>query len=180
MLDYVKPRLKIESVEIPQRMERGLRLLYQDLICQLVVNHSDGKGGVGALESFSVESWPGCCCFWATSVRRQLARSSKMRGFMGGENVIAIVDDCVLSDDIANLVKKEGEPIEWKFRSQREVIGVEAARVVYIGCGALESVSRAKLSLKTLLCYQTELGARFCNLALVQHCYVFPGSWKQY
>ena len=50
------------------------------------------------------------------------------------------------------------------------MIGVEADRVVYIGCGALESVSRARLSLKILLCYQTELGARFCNFASCGFC----------
>ena len=87
-----------------------------------------------------------------------------MRGFMGKEDVTVIVDiNQLLSDNIANLVRKETEEWGWKIRTWSEMMGAEADQVVYIGRGTLEAVSRARLSLGILLCCQTEVGRRDYN-----------------
>ena len=44
------------------------------------------------------------------------------------------------------------------------MFGGEADRMVYIGCGALEAVSRARLSLGILLCCQTRLSEGNYNI----------------
>ena len=49
-------------------------------------------------------------------------------------------------------------------RTGPEMIGAEADRVVYIGYGSLEPISRARLSLGILLCCQTELSRRQYNI----------------
>ena len=70
-----------------------------------------------------------------------------MREFMGTEDVTAIVDqNAVLSDNIPKLVREQTEECGWQIRAYGEMIGAEVDRVVYIGCGWLEPVSRAKLS----------------------------------
>jgi len=87
-----------------------------------------------------------------------------MRGFMGKEDVTVIVDDNrLLSDNIAKLVREETERWGWKMRTVGEMTGAEADRVVCVGCGDLEPVSRARLSLGILLCCQTELSRRAYN-----------------
>ena len=89
-----------------------------------------------------------------------------MRGFMGTEDVTVIIDsNRYLSDNIAKLVREETEEEwGWKVRTAGEMMGAEADRVVYIGCGLLEPVSRARLSLGILLCYQTERSRRLYNI----------------
>merc|ERR1719222_1858323 len=89
-----------------------------------------------------------------------------MRGFMGTEDVTVIIDpNPFLSDNIAKLVREETEEAwGWKMRTVSEMVGAEADRVVYIGCGLLEPVSRARLSLGILLCCQTEQSRRRYNL----------------
>ena len=47
------------------------------------------------------------------------------------------------------------------------MIGAEADRVVYIGRGSFESLSRARISLGILLCCQTELSKGQYNIANV-------------
>ena len=88
-----------------------------------------------------------------------------MRGFMGTEDVTVIIDsNYYLSDNIAKLVREETEEAwGWKVRTESEIVGAEADRVVYIGFGRLEPVSRARLSLGILLCCQTEEGRRYYN-----------------
>merc|ERR1719222_445417 len=89
-----------------------------------------------------------------------------MRGFMGTEDVTVIIDpNPFLSDNIAKLVREETEEAwGWKMRTVSEMVGAEADRVVYIGCGSLEPISRARLSLGILLCCQTELSRRQYNM----------------
>ena len=88
-----------------------------------------------------------------------------MREFMGEEDVTVIIDiNFYLSDNIAKLVREETEEAwGWKMRTVVQMIGAEADRVVYIGCGQFEPVSRARLSLGILLCCQTELSRRDYN-----------------
>ena len=88
-----------------------------------------------------------------------------MRGFMGTEDVTVIIDENnLLSDNIAKLVREETEEAwGWKMRTHGEMTGAEADRVVYIGCGVLEPISRARLSLGILLCCQTERSRRNYN-----------------
>merc|ERR1712080_34960 len=52
-------------------------------------------------------------------------------------------------------------------RTLFEMVGAEADRVVYIGCGDLEPLSRARISLGILFCCQTEQSRRNYNLAKV-------------
>ena len=85
-----------------------------------------------------------------------------MREFMGEEDVTVIIDDNRhLSDNIAKLVREETEAWGWKMRTFDEMVGAEADRVVYIGCGDLEPLSRAKISLGILLCCQTEQSTKY-------------------
>ena len=49
-------------------------------------------------------------------------------------------------------------------RTAFEMIGAEADRVVYIGCGSLEPLSRARISLGILLCCQTERSRKYYNV----------------
>ena len=87
-----------------------------------------------------------------------------MRVFMGTEDVTIIIDDNrYLSDNIAHLVRDETEAWGWQIRTGGEMIGAEADRVVYIGLGQLEAVSRARLALGILLCCQTELSKKIYN-----------------
>ena len=81
-----------------------------------------------------------------------------IKGFMGTEDVTVIIDGfSFLSDNIAKLVREETEEAwGWKMRTFSEMMGAEADRVVYIGCGQFEPISRARLSLGILLCCQTE------------------------
>ena len=65
---------------------------------------------------------------------------------------VIIDDNRNLSDNIAKLVKELTGEWGWQMRKGYEMIGAEADRVVYIGCGKLEAVSRARLSLGILLC----------------------------
>ena len=83
-----------------------------------------------------------------------------MRGFMGTEDVTVIIDD-VWSDNIGKLVRKETEESGWQVKTSGEMTGAEADRVVYIGGGCfLEEVSRARLFLGILLCYENSLHMR--------------------
>ena len=85
-----------------------------------------------------------------------------MRGFMGEEYVTVIIDgNRILSDSITQLVRKE--TFGWKIRSWTEMMGAEADRVVHVGHGHLEAISRARLSLGILLCCQTKRSNRSCN-----------------
>ena len=88
-----------------------------------------------------------------------------MREFMGEKDVTVIVDENpFLPDDIVKLVREETEEAwGWKMRTFGEMIGAEADRVVYIGYGNLEPVSRARLSLGILLCCKTEQSRQFYN-----------------
>lgn len=88
-----------------------------------------------------------------------------MRGFMGTEDVTVIIADSnqLMSDNIAKLVREETEEFGWPIRPWTEITGGEADRVVYIGFGQLEAVSRARLSLGILLCCQTELSRGIFN-----------------
>ena len=80
-----------------------------------------------------------------------------MRGFMGEEDVTVIIDgNRILSDSITQLVRKETETFGWKIRSWTEMMGAEADRVVHVGHGHLEAISRSRLSLGILLCCQTK------------------------
>merc|ERR1719222_565807 len=92
-----------------------------------------------------------------------------MREFMGEEDVTVIIDgNPLLSDNIAKLVREETEKAwGWKMRTYNEMIGAEADRVVYIGRGSFESLSRARISLGILLCCQTELSKGQYNIANV-------------
>ena len=87
-----------------------------------------------------------------------------MRGFMGEEYVTVIIDgNRILSDSITQLVRKE--TFGWKIRSWTEMMGAEADRVVHVGHGHLEAISRARLSLGILLCCQSEESKRYFNFA---------------
>ena len=90
-----------------------------------------------------------------------------MRGFMGTEDVTVIIDtNRVLSYGIAKLVRKETEEWgwHWPIRKWGVMMGAEADRVIHIGFGQLEAVSRARLSLGILLCCKTELSKSFYNI----------------
>ena len=77
---------------------------------------------------------------------------------------VIIDDNRFLSDNIAKLVREETEEAwGWKMRTLTEMVGAEADRVVYIGCGSLEPLSRARISLGILLCCQTERSRRSYN-----------------
>ena len=76
---------------------------------------------------------------------------------MGEEYVTVIIDgNRILSDSITQLLRKETETFGWKIRSWTEMMGAEADRVVHVGHGHLEAISRARLSLGILLCCQTK------------------------
>ena len=78
-----------------------------------------------------------------------------MKGFLGEEDVTVIIDaNWFLSDSIRKTV--EAEATGWKIRTWLEMFGAEADRVLYIGFGNLEAISRARLSLGILLCCQSE------------------------
>ena len=81
---------------------------------------------------------------------------------MGEEYVTVIIDgNRILSDSITQLVRKE--TFGWKIRSWTEMMGAEADRVVHVGHGHLEAISRARLSLGILLCCQSEGSKRSYN-----------------
>ena len=66
-----------------------------------------------------------------------------MRSSMGEEAVTVIIDDRrYLSDNIAALVRKEAGAWGWTIWTMFDMIGAEADRVVYIGYGNLEPISR--------------------------------------
>ena len=66
-----------------------------------------------------------------------------MRSSMGEEAVTVIIDDRrYLPDNIAALVRKEAGAWGWTIETMFDMIGAEADRVVYIGHGNLESISR--------------------------------------
>ena len=84
---------------------------------------------------------------------------------MGEKDVAVIIDDNrYLSDSIGKLVKRESEAIGWKNRTVDEMYGAEADRVLYIGYGVLEAISRARLSLGILFCCQSEWSRRHYNI----------------
>merc|ERR1712083_764249 len=76
---------------------------------------------------------------------------------------MGIIDDHIifLSDSIRKTL--EAEATGWKIRPVAEMFGAEADRVVYIGWGFLEAISRARLSLGILLCCQSEGSKRYYN-----------------
>ena len=83
---------------------------------------------------------------------------------MGKEDVTVIISDRSFSDNIAKLVREQTEEAwGWKVRTEVEMEGAEADRVVYIGFGLFEPISRARISLGILLCCQTEQSRRECN-----------------
>ena len=85
-----------------------------------------------------------------------------MRGYMGEKDVTVVIDDNrFLSDSIRKTV--EAEATGWKIRTWGEMVGAEADRVLYIGYGRLEAISRARLSLGILLCCQSEWSKRQYN-----------------
>ena len=90
-----------------------------------------------------------------------------MREFMGEKDVTVIIDPIhYLSDNIAKLVREETEEAwGWKMRTWDEMTGAEADRVVYIGSGNLEPLSRARISLGILFCCQTEPSRKRYNIA---------------
>ena len=91
-----------------------------------------------------------------------------MREFLGTEDVTVIIDDNRnLSDNIAKLVKELTGEWGWQMRKGYEMIGAEADRVVYIGFGALEAVSRARLSLGILLCCKNEQSWTLDNIHIL-------------
>ena len=62
---------------------------------------------------------------------------------MGEEAVTVIIDDRrYLPDNIAALVRKEAGAWGWTIWTMFDMIGAEADRVVYIGHGNLEPISR--------------------------------------
>ena len=66
-----------------------------------------------------------------------------------------------MSDSIRKTV--EAEATGWKIRTMVEMVGAEADRVVYIGFGELEAISRARLSLGILFCCQSEGSKMYYN-----------------
>ena len=63
-----------------------------------------------------------------------------------------IVDGFGPAVDLISLLTKETEGWGWTVKEQGEMFGAEADHVLVVGCGHLESVSRAKLSLGILFC----------------------------
>ena len=85
-----------------------------------------------------------------------------MRSFMGMEekNVTVIVDAGLNVRSICtNLVEEWG----WTVTGWGEMFGAEADRVVVVGSGHPEAVSRAKLCLGILLCYEMSDTASICR-----------------
>ena len=76
-----------------------------------------------------------------------------LRGFLGTEDVTIIIDTGSRSSynkRLIKLVRKETEAWGWTIATLGEMTGAEADRVVYIGPGNLEAVSRARVGLGIL------------------------------
>ena len=77
-------------------------------------------------------------------------------GFLGTEDVTIIIDSRISSSRssynkrLIKLVRKETEAWGWTIATLGEMTGAEADRVVYIGPGNLEAVSRARIGLGIL------------------------------
>ena len=73
-----------------------------------------------------------------------------LRGFLGTEDVTIIIDTSISYKRLIKLVRKETEAWGWTMATLGEMTGAEADRVVYIGPGNLEAVSRARVGLGIL------------------------------
>ena len=68
-----------------------------------------------------------------------------------------IVDD---DDDLVSLVTHEAYGRGWTVRRRSEMYGSEADNVLVVGSGMLESISRARVNLGILLCFNNEEGKK--------------------
>ena len=99
-----------------------------------------------------------------------------MRRGMGTDGVTVIIDnDHLLSENIATLVAIVAMEWGWEFKRASEMVGAEADRVLYIGYGQFEAVSRARLFLGILLCCQTENRGQYNNLCRGYHAAIEQG-----
>ena len=91
-----------------------------------------------------------------------------VREWMGeGKDVTVITDDYRnLSDMTRAAVREIVEVWGWSVTTWEEMMGSEALQVVVVGYGHTEAISRARLSLALLHCYETEHSKEWYNLAL--------------
>ena len=73
--------------------------------------------------------------------------SNFVAGKEGSE--VTLIDNC---SGLSSLLAKQAEDYSWTMKDVTEMFGGEADRVVVVGCGELEAVSRARLILGILLC----------------------------
>ena len=71
------------------------------------------------------------------------------KSFVAGESEVTVIDN---RSGHTSLLAKQAEENNWTMKSSRDMFGGEADRVVVVGRGQLEAVSRARISLGVLLC----------------------------
>ena len=67
------------------------------------------------------------------------------------------------SRGLSSLLTKQAEEFSWTMKGVLDMYGGEADRVVVVGYGRLESISRARLSLAVLLCCHDEVSRKDYN-----------------
>ena len=71
------------------------------------------------------------------------------KSFAAGESEVTVIDD---RSGHSSLLAKQAEENNWTMKDYFDMFGGEADRVVVVGIGHLEAVSRARISLGVLLC----------------------------
>ena len=80
-----------------------------------------------------------------------------MRDFMGTEDVTVVLNLDNYLTTVSEIVRETAsDPWGWRVRTLSEMFGAEADRVVVIGKADLEAISRPRLMLGILLCYEDE------------------------
>ena len=74
-----------------------------------------------------------------------------VKSFVAGkeESEVTLIDN---SGGLSSLLAKQAEEFSWTMKDEFDMYGGEADRVVVVGNGTLESISRARVSLAVLLC----------------------------
>ena len=86
-----------------------------------------------------------------------------VKSFVAGkeESEVTLIDDSGRS--LSSLLAKQAEEFSWTMKNTFAMFGGEADRVVVVGVGNLEAISRSRLSLAVLLCCHDEDDRRFFN-----------------
>ena len=89
------------------------------------------------------------------------------KSFAAGESEVTVIDD---RSGHSSLLAKQAEENNWTMKGYFDMFGGEADRVVVVGGGNLEAVSRARISLGVLLCCNNDKGRGLYNNLVAGYC----------